>query len=61
MPALATFRPELGGRTAIVIAPSSLGHIIRLFVNHSSMKHHRERRVYFNRDVALAWLEELIG
>ena len=54
---LANVRPELGGRTAVVIAASTMGHLTRLFVNHS-LHGTRQRRVFFSRDDAQTWLEE---
>lgn len=58
---LTAVRPEMQGRIAVVVAASTLGHIIRLFANHPSLKRHRERRVFFSRDVGLDWLQEMVS
>lgn len=49
-------RPELGGRIAVIVSRSALGHIIRIFVNRTAQKTARERRVFFDIDEALKWL-----
>ncbi len=54
--ALAEVRPDVGGRTAVVIAASTMGHMTRLFVNKTLQKT-RERRVFFTREDAIRWLE----
>lgn len=60
MTELGNLQPELKGRVAVIVAPSALGHMISLFVNRMMPKHTRERRVFFSRDVAIQWLEELL-
>lgn len=57
---LGNLRPELKGRVAVIVAPSTWGHMISFFVNRVMPKHTRERRVFFSRDVAIQWLEELL-
>lgn len=57
---LGNLRPELKGRVAVIVAPSAWGHMTSFFVNRVMPKHTRERRVFFNRDVAMQWLEELL-
>lgn len=56
---LTEVRPDLGGRVAIVISASSIGHLTRLFVNRSLNKN-RERRVFYSREEAIQWLEEAL-
>ncbi|PJF39932.1 MAG: hypothetical protein CUN55_13360 [Phototrophicales bacterium] len=56
---LAQVRPEVAGRTAIVISASTIGHLIRVFVN-NSLEGSRERQVFFAYDKAIEWLEELL-
>lgn len=56
---LAEVRPEIKGRVAIVVSASTMGHMTRLFVDRSLDKT-RERRVFFSRDDALRWLEEVL-
>lgn len=56
---LSQIRPEVTGRTAIIISASTIGHLIRVFVS-NSLEGSRERRVFFSREDGQAWLEELL-
>ena len=59
----AALRPELNTRTAIVIPESLMAHVTRLFVQALPKTRHAERlrRIFFNREDALAWLEEALS
>lgn len=56
---LAKVRDDLSGRTGVVIAASTMGHLTRLFVDRT-LQQTRQRRVFFSREDALAWLEEML-
>lgn len=56
---LAEIRPDVHGRTAIIISASTVGHLIRMFVS-NSLSSNRERRVFFTYEDGIAWLEELL-
>lgn len=57
--AMAEIRPDVNGRTAVVVAATTMGHMTRLFVDKTLQKT-RERRVFFSREDALFWLEEAL-
>ncbi|NDJ84761.1 MAG: hypothetical protein GYB66_02640 [Chloroflexi bacterium] len=56
---LASLRPDLDGRAAIVVAATTIGQLTRFFVTNrlNQANPTRERRVFFTRETALAWLE----
>ncbi len=56
---LAEIRPDVTGRTAIIVSASTIGHLIRVFVN-NTLGGSRERRVFFSQEAGQVWLEELL-
>lgn len=51
-------RPELLGRTAIVLKKSLGSRIVSMFIRAKKVKKARQRRLFFTQEDALAWLEE---
>ena len=51
-------RPELSGRTAIVLKKSLGSRIVSMFIRAKRVKKARQRRLFFTQEEALAWLEE---
>jgi hypothetical protein len=51
--------PQIHGRVAVILPQSSMGVLLQIFVS-VLRSSNRPKRVFFSRDEAIQWLEELL-